>query len=382
MAVLRPVDMRMQPAPYEGRMKVIHKILEQLQKYRPRKANLEGLAVQWEHEVAKRSSSKHGYMFNASLLLRDIARHKGNLNRQGRYEAPAPQVSKAEVLAALRNLVLSEQVLSENGYVTAQDALESAAEEKEGLETCVRCLKKFDVRDIMVPTQCQFHVLKEQYNKDMRTFQYRCCGEIGTSCTPFALGCKTLEHHVFRPCTYAAMSKLLPFRNTRGVEGETNVLALDCEMAYTSCGYELIRLTVVEFWTNAVLFDEIVQPLGEIIDLNTQFSGVHEIDRAVAKTFEEAREVFLSPAMINENSILIGHGLENDLNVLRIIHDKIIDTAILYPNGKFKSSLRNLAFQELSRRIQTGEHDSSEDAIAAMDVVKHKLGIPLDRKTW
>lgn len=79
---------------------------------------------------------------------------------------------------------------------------------------------------------------------------------------------------------------------------------------------------------------------------------------------------------------MIGHGLENDLNVMRIIHRSIIDTAILYSKGKYKVSLKNLAFEFLSRKIQSGEHDSSEDAIATMDVVKVKNGIPLDQKDW
>ncbi|AET39336.1 RNA exonuclease Ecym_4272 [Eremothecium cymbalariae DBVPG len=384
MAVLRPVDMKIQPAPYEGRIRVINKILEQLQKYRPLKADVESTAVHWEYEVAKRSTSKQSYKFNANVLLRDITKHKGNLNKRGRYEAPKQQMSKDTVMEKLRALILDIETLKESGYITIKEVTaERQLEEPENKRrACARCLTKFSEDDIMVPTRCQYHSSKPQYNRYTKSSQYMCCGETGNSVTPFSLGCTTLEHHVYRQETYEDMSKTIKFKTTTGIPGSSNVLALDCEMAYTSLGYELIRLTIVDFWTNEVCFDEIVQPIGEIIDLNSQFSGVHQIDRAVSLTFHEARDIFLSPKMINENSILIGHGLENDLNVLRIIHDKIIDTAILYPSGKFKSSLKNLAFQELSRRIQDGEHDSSEDAIATMDVVKHKLGIPLDRKTW
>lgn len=92
--------------------------------------------------------------------------------------------------------------------------------------------------------------------------------------------------------------------------------------------------------------------------------------------------MFLSEKLINKNSILIGHGLENDLNVMRIFHNKVIDTAVLYSKTKFKVSLKNLAFEFLSRKIQNGEHDSSQDAIATMDVVKVKIGVSPSQKIW
>ncbi|CAI6635629.1 CIH_HP2_G0034780.mRNA.1.CDS.1 [Saccharomyces cerevisiae] len=43
---------------------------------------------------------------------------------------------------------------------------------------------------------------------------------------------------------------------------------------------------------------------------------------------------------------------ENDLNVMRLFYNKVIDTAILYSKTKFKVSLKNLAFEVLSRKIQ------------------------------
>lgn len=45
-----------------------------------------------------------------------------------------------------------------------------------------------------------------------------------------------------------------------------------------------------------------------------------------------------------KDTILIGHSLENDLNALRIVHDKVIDTSVLFMNdtGK-KLPLKSLA---------------------------------------
>merc|ERR1712154_726668 len=57
------------------------------------------------------------------------------------------------------------------------------------------------------------------------------------------------------------------------LEEKCNVYALDCEMCYTRHGMELTRVTVVDD-TEAVVYDTFVKPQGEIIDYNTQFSGV------------------------------------------------------------------------------------------------------------
>lgn len=90
-----------------------------------------------------------------------------------------------------------------------------------------------------------------------------------------------------------------------------------------------------------------------------------------------------------EPIILIGHSLENDLSVLKIVPDRVIDTAVRYvhPTPGFKHSLRYLTVHYLNRSIQsagrnsgTGHsvctdhtssprgHDPAEDARAALDL--------------
>jgi len=49
------------------------------------------------------------------------------------------------------------------------------------------------------------------------------------------------------------------------------------------------------------------------------------------------------------NTILIGHSLENDLHAMKIIHQNVIDTSILFArkNGS-KMKLKTLAYQILN----------------------------------
>lgn len=82
--------------------------------------------------------------------------------------------------------------------------------------------------------------------------------------------------------------------------------------------------------------------------------------------------------MVHRETILVGHSLENDLLALKISHNLVIDTAVLYKHprgGSYKTALRILAKKFLSRDIQqsgTG-HDSIEDASATMELALLKI---------
>lgn len=88
------------------------------------------------------------------------------------------------------------------------------------------------------------------------------------------------------------------------------------------------------------------------------------------------QEEFLK--LVFKETVLVGHSLENDLLSLKISHNLVIDTAVLYkhPHGRsYKTKLRILAKKFLAREIQQSEsgHDSAEDAKAAMDLALLKI---------
>ena len=50
--------------------------------------------------------------------------------------------------------------------------------------------------------------------------------------------------------------------------------------------------------------------------------------------------------ILHSEVILVGHSLENDLIALKLVHTKVIDTSILYPNQRgsnFKNALKFLS---------------------------------------
>ncbi|MBA0827929.1 hypothetical protein Goarm_012667 [Gossypium armourianum] len=148
----------------------------------------------------------------------------------------------------------------------------------------------------------------------------------------------------------------LPTRPAPDGSSPFEMLALDCEM---------------------VVLDKLVNPSNPITDYNTRFSGItYEMLSGVTTTLQNVQEDFLM--LVHKDTILVGHSLENDLLALKISHDLIIDTSVLYKHprgGSYKSALRVLAKRFLSREIQQSGsgHDSIEDARAAMDLALLKI---------
>lgn len=305
-------------------------------------------------------------------------------------------------------------------------------------ECCDRCKTRFQVfpgrreSDGALSTggPCEFHWGKA-FAQDLGTGirgrgdrKYLCCGQaVGTSA-----GCIKNEHHVFKVKNAARLATVLQFLETPenpqlekklGPKEVLRPVCIDGEMAFTVNGMELIRLTATSWPAGSELLDILVRPLGEILDVNTRFSGVStqmladakpwtETDRGgsgdlrIASSPVEARDLLLR--LLTPKTPIVGHGLENDFNAIRLIHPIVIDTSMMWPARgglPYRLPLKVLMQEHLGRIIQqvhhlepTGEavnsstengeaaafnggiggHDSKEDANAAGDLVRYALG--------
>ena len=135
---------------------------------------------------------------------------------------------------------------------------------------------------------------------------------------------------------------------------------------------ELVRVTIVS-WNKERVFDELCLTEYPVLDLNSRFSGIESLDGA-RLTLDKIHAKLKT--MITPDTILVGHGLENDLKALRLIHRRVIDTAHLFPHPKgfpFRYSLKALVKEKLGRFIQTSAagHDPMEDAVGALDLIHH-----------
>ncbi|KAI5860170.1 hypothetical protein GGS23DRAFT_582841 [Durotheca rogersii] len=373
--------------------------------------------------------------------------------------APEPIVTGLTVpqeVEFLQRLVWPLDGLERYGYVTSVPSDDDIQKAREGVETsgnievCDRCTRRFQVfpgrreEDGALASNgtCTYHPGKTYaMERNPGTFskptrKYRCCHK---NIDDESGGCTTAPTHVFKTTDPSRLAVTLNFAETPpnpDVPADRAV-AFDCEMGYTVYGLELIRLTAVSWPNGEELLDVLVQPYGECMDLNTRYSGVRPEDMATAErlkpgddhrptvvplspssssapgpTTPPKRKLKLAPSpkaardllfsLIGPKTPLLGHGLENDLNAVRVVHPTCVDTALLYPHKRglpIRNGLRMLMETLLGRKIQVEEeaedgggngngneagkggggggggggekgHDSAEDARAAGELVR------------
>lgn len=146
----------------------------------------------------------------------------------------------------------------------------------------------------------------------------------------------------------------------------------------------LARVSIVD-WHGAVVMDTFVKVQERVVDYRTHVSGIRPEDL----TGEKALEFGIVRALVQnvlEGRLLVGHGLANDLKVFNLKHPwyMIRDSADYQPLLRFNLQprrLKELAKVELGLLIQRDgkEHDSIEDARAAMEIYKrHQAGWDYD----
>ncbi|KAF3687930.1 RNA exonuclease 5 [Channa argus] len=157
------------------------------------------------------------------------------------------------------------------------------------------------------------------------------------------------------------------------VSDSSPLYGLDCEMCLTERGNELARVSLVDSDGNCVL-DELVKPQNRIINYLTMFSGITAaMLRPITTTLRDVQAKLR--ALLPWDAVLVGHSLNNDLIALKLIHQHVIDTSLLYTRGsgqRFK--LKVLAETVLKRQIQTAEkkgHNPIEDAVAALELAQY-----------
>lgn len=177
---------------------------------------------------------------------------------------------------------------------------------------------------------------------------------------------------------------------TRAQRSPLSICAIDCEMVKTSLPsgleqFEVARVTIVDS-SRRVVYDQLVQPAGKVVDYMTQWSGItKDLLKDVQTDLHQIHlDLILGQsALISSSTVLVGHSIECDLKALRIIHNKILDTAVIYmanrasttPAIKNKESLKTLSKRILCRDIQSSRtgHDSAEDALASFDLAMRAM---------
>jgi RNA exonuclease 1 len=133
---------------------------------------------------------------------------------------------------------------------------------------------------------------------------------------------------------------------------------------------ELIRVTLIDYFSEEVLVDNLVDPDVRMQHLNTRYSGVSWADLKNARIKgvclsgkSGARQAIWK--YIGTDTIVVGHGLSNDMRSLRWIHTTVVDSLLVeshhIDSKKVEQSHRETPVLENqnSKQLHPGWHSKS-----------------------
>uniref|UniRef100_A0A182IN61 Uncharacterized protein n=1 Tax=Anopheles atroparvus TaxID=41427 RepID=A0A182IN61_ANOAO len=344
-----------------------------------------------ELAVMKKCSTAMIYKSSALLTINKLRKEAldagiETVDKKTEVKTSAYTIDNAPATVAYKMIYeckLTEELLRSNGFPRPTDVpgkakiftTKPSRPPNEDERYCSRCSKVYNVELYDEPQvdACNYHPKSTCYRRGFADNLHNCCQQ--PSGTP---GCMYANYHV---SSYLDYENLTGFVKTIDPPedyqpSKKDVFALDCEMCYTTGGLELTRVTVVDI-NEKTVYDTLVKPLNRIVDYNTRFSGItEEMLRNTTTTLYNVQAVLLS--MFNSESILIGHSLESDFRALKLIHDVVVDTSVLYPHKMGppkKRALKTLCIENLKKIIQENDagHDSAEDSVVCIQLIKHYL---------
>ncbi|KAM6930971.1 uncharacterized protein FYW49_002896 [Xenentodon cancila] len=381
--------------PHNVRQRYVNVFTEEFLKTTPNVNDAFQKALAEERTVYNRSANKLKYLsiaVNALKRLKNqstsVAKNEKEVGSQ-RLKGNIPLNLKmlkgdddTAFYESLKDHVLSDERIIENNYPVQHPEKRGCAvlfaDKKVNTDPlkriCCRCGATYSVSVTgkhIRKEECNYH-----YGKGVESrvpggveTRYSCCqGVMG------APGCQLFKLHVHDSLNMDGFVSTAPRHHTDA--SCPGVYALNCEMCYTVQGLELSRVTVVNSDLQ-VIYDTFVRADKEVIDYNTRFSGISEKDvKGTHSSLGEVQEMLLS--FISADTILVGHGLEMDLCLLKLLHGMVVDTSVVFPHRlgpPHKLSLNNLTAEYLRRIIQESVcgHDTAEDAAACMELMLWKV---------
>ncbi|KAL2062502.1 hypothetical protein VTL71DRAFT_6768 [Oculimacula yallundae] len=221
--------------------------------------------------------------------------------------------------------------------------------------------------------RCRFHDGVVKYKT------WSCCRQ-HTSSDP----CQAAEFHLARTYPVGELESLWAFYPTPNGYPSHEIraaVAIDCEMGNAKSGdSELIRVTLIDYFSSDVLVDKLVYPDVAMAHYNTRFSGVtgKQMENARfsgqclmgKKRAREAVWRFVGP-----HTIVVGHSAHNDLTAMRWIHTVVVDTWLLESEKKKAREADAKAKVERGGKEQEVPRIQSlplEDAVELQEVQLHQ----------
>ncbi|KAF1837952.1 hypothetical protein BDW02DRAFT_542750 [Decorospora gaudefroyi] len=234
----------------------------------------------------------------------------------------------------------------------------------------------YDVHLCMVP--CNFH----PGSVNGATKCYDCCGQHVSESKP----CATSEQHVLREYEAGKLHRMYQFHPTPPIYHESKenrhirqAVAIDCEMGTAETGEsELIRLSAIDYFTGEVLINNLVKTDQPLRHLNTRYSGVTwgQLNHALRNKRTLIGKAGARDALwrfVGPQTVIVGHGVNNDLRALRWIHTCVVDSYMV----EHKIVQARKAFEaatEANMAMTTQQATQQLSVLAPPPATGHKTG--------
>jgi RNA exonuclease 1 len=214
---------------------------------------------------------------------------------------------------------------------------------------------------------------------------WSCCGFPAQDKT--LKGCRGRVGH--EPKIYGAheIEQRWQYRKTpspKFMSGARAAIAFDCEMGTATTGdSELIRVSVVDYFTGETLVDSLVYPNVQMQHYNTKYSGVtrgqmEHAWRTGTCFFGKESALDAIWRFVDEKTVVIGHSVQNDLTAMRWIHPILVDSYIIEETilrHKLAEEVRKLEAEKRERiddMLSSGMTGSEVDMILAAEAEAEK----------
>jgi RNA exonuclease 1 len=209
-------------------------------------------------------------------------------------------------------------------------------------------------------TSCHFH--PGTVNGDTKC--YDCCGQHVSEPKP----CCTSEVHMIRgyqPDQLQRLYQLYPTPPVHNAKKENRTIrdavSIDCEMGTAVTGDpELIRVSAIDYYTGEVLVNNLVETDQPMQHLNTKYSGVTwgQMNHALRNRRTLDGKLGARNALsrfVGPHTILVGHGVNNDLRAMRWMHPRVVDSYMIeHKIVQAKKALEAAAAEEMALSTANG----------------------------
>jgi DNA polymerase III epsilon subunit-like protein len=158
---------------------------------------------------------------------------------------------------------------------------------------------------------------------------------------------------------------------------------------------EVVKLSAVDFLSGGTLLDTLVLPTAKVRRWKTEITGITNQTlseaRAQGRTLKgwtEARSELWR--YIDADTVLVGQALHHDLDVLGMLHARIVDSAILAAKAIDHPSAKTVGLKKMCKEmlnvdvqcVSSGIHDCLEDVLASRELVLYSIHSPEKVQTW